>query len=169
MFNSSPKFLVLPVLLLGGVALLAGCHPAVTDPKDPKFIVAEKGSWQILRGELDSEVASYLKQHQATPEQVGPAKMPIVETVMLKNMVLKKLIMERAAALSLKDTDKEEAAELDKIKQQVPPGQNFDQDLKTAGLTVDDLKKRIHEKVLIEQVLKADAFKNIDPTDQETM
>ncbi len=58
----------------------------------------------------------HFKQHQATPEQVGPAKMPMVETVMLKNMVLKKLILDKAAALPLKDVDKEEAAELDRLK-----------------------------------------------------
>src|ERR1700685_3709138 len=89
-FDLSKKFLVFPALLLASAALLAGCHPAVTDPNDPKFIVAEKGDWQITEGELDTEVLSYLKQHQATPEQVGPSKMPIVKTAMLRNMVLKK-------------------------------------------------------------------------------
>jgi len=166
-FDSSRNFLALPaLLLLAGVALLAGCHPAVTDPNDPKFVVAEKGNWQILRGELDTEVANYLKQHQATPEQVGPAKMPIVETVMLKNMVLKKLILDKAAALPLTDVDKEEASELDKLKGPATDAE-FDQQLKAAGLTLDDLKKKIHEKVLISKVLEAEAFKNDDPTDQE--
>jgi peptidyl-prolyl cis-trans isomerase C len=165
-FDSSNNFLVLPALLLAGVALLAGCHPAVTDPNDPKFVVAEKGNWQITRGELDSEVASYLKQHQATPEQVGPAKMPIVQTVMLKNLVLKKLILDKAAALPLKDVDKDEATELDRLKGPAAEPE-FEAQLKTAGLTLDDLKKKIHEKVLISKVLESEAFKNVDPTDQE--
>src|SRR5271170_7829927 len=131
-FDSSRNFLALPALLMAGVALLAGCHPAVTDPNDPKFVVAEKGSWQILRGELDSEVANYLKQHQATPEQVGPAKMPIVQTVMLKNMVLKKLILDKAATLPLKDVDKDEAAELDRLKGPAAEPE-FEAQLKSAG------------------------------------
>jgi len=147
-------------------ALLAGCHPAVTDPNDPKFIVAEKGSWQITEGELDTEVASFLKQRQATPEQVGPAKMPIVKTAMLKNLVLKRLILERAAALPLKDVDKDEASELDRLKGPAS-GPEFDQQLKAAGLSLDDLKKRIHEKVLIGKVLEAEAFKDLAPTDQQ--
>src|SRR5271170_8445812 len=92
--DSSLHFLVLPALLLAGAALLAGCHPGVSDPKDPKFIVAEKGTWQILRGDLDTEIASELKQHQVTAEQIGPAKMPAVETMALKNMVLKKLFLD---------------------------------------------------------------------------
>ena len=171
LFNSSKYFPALPlplgVLLLAGVALLAGCHPAVTDPKDPKFIVAEKGTWQITRADLDKEIANILKQHQATPEQVGPSKMPIVETQILKNMVLEKLVLDRAAALPLKDVDKEEAAQLDTAKQSVPPGQTFDQMLKTAGLSLDDVKKIIHEKVVTHKVLEAEAFKDVDPTEPE--
>ena len=72
----------------------------------------------FTRAELDTEIASFLKQRQATPEMVGPSKMPIIETAMLKNMVLKKLLLDRAAALQLKD-DKEEASELDRLKEQL--------------------------------------------------
>jgi parvulin-like peptidyl-prolyl isomerase len=162
----SRKFLVIPPLLLAGAALLAGCHPAVTDPNDPKFIVAEKGNWQILRGELDTEVASFLKQQQATPEQVGPQKMPIVQTMILKNIVLKKLMLDKAATLQLTDVDKEEAAQLDRIKGPSNDSQ-FEDQLKTAGMTLDDLKKKIREQVLIHKVLEAEAFKDVEPTDQE--
>src|SRR5450755_1215415 len=95
LFDSHKKFLALPALLLAGAALLAGCHPAVKDPTDPKFVVAEKGDWQIQRSELNTEVASFLKQHQATAEQVGPSKMPMVETMLLKNLVLKKLLLDK--------------------------------------------------------------------------
>ena len=161
------RYLLFPALLLVGATILTGCKPAITDPKDPKFVVAEKGDWKIFRSELDTEVTSFLKQHQATPEQVGPAKMPVVETMMLKNMVLKKLILEKAATLQLKDVDKEEAAQLDGIKQSLPPGQDLDAQLKTAGMTLDDLKTKIHEQVLIHKVLEADAFKNVDPTEQQ--
>jgi len=90
--------LSLPAALLVGVAFLAsGCHPAITDPKDPKFIVAEKGNWKITRADLDAEMGDYLKQHQMTVEQIGPAKMPMFETAMLDNMVLKKIFLEKAA------------------------------------------------------------------------
>jgi foldase protein PrsA len=164
----SQKILAFPALLLVGAALLAGCKPAaVSDPNDPKFVVAEKGSWQILRSELNVEVTDFLKQHQTSAEQVGPSKMPMVETMMLKNLVLKKLLLDKAAALPLKDVDKEEATELGTIQQQIPPGQTLDQSLKTAGMTMDDLKKKIHERVLISKVLEAEAFKNVDPTEPQ--
>src|ERR1017187_7990650 len=166
-FNSSRNFPALTALLLAGAALLAGCHPAVTDPKDPKFIVAEKGNWQITRGDLNKETASLLKQHQATPEQVGPEKMLQIDTSVLKNMVLKNLLLAKSATLQLGDEDKDEATELEGIKSRIPPGQDFEQQLKLVGLTLDDVKRQIHEKVVIEKVLKAEAFKNDDPTEQE--
>lgn len=166
--NSFPLSSGLPAVLLVGAALLsAGCHPAVTDPNDPKFIVAEKGSWQVLRSQLDSAISTYLKQSQVTAEQVGKANMVKLETAMLQNIVLKKLIMDKAAALQLKDVDKDETAQLEAIKAHLPPGQDFDAQLKAAGLTMDDLKKQIHEKTVIVKVLQAEAFKDSDPTEQE--
>ena len=163
----SPRFVLFPALILAGAVLLAGCHPAVTDPKDPKFIVAEKGTWKITRAELDTQVNSFLQQHQATVEQVGPAKMPMVETMMLKNMVLKKLMLDKAASIPMPDADKEAAAQLDTIKQSIPPGQDFDAQLKAHGLTLDALKQQIHEQVVIHKVLETEAFKDVDPTEQQ--
>lgn len=169
-FISRKKFSALPIIL-ASVALLAGCHqapPAVTDPADPKFVVAEKGTWQISRADLNAEVSTFLKQHQVTPQQVGPAKMPYLETMTLKNMVLKKLMLDKAGALPQTDADtKAEAAEFDGLKAQIPPGQTFEGALKSAGLTEDDLKQRIHEKSQVKKLLDAEAFKNVDPTEQQ--
>jgi parvulin-like peptidyl-prolyl isomerase len=158
--------LSIPVLL-GATLLATGCHPRVKDPNDPKFIVAEKGNWTITRGELDKEISAYLQQHQMTIDQVGQANIPKLETFMLDNMVLKKLILDRAAALQLKDVDKDEAAELDAIKGRVPPGQDLDTELKTVGLTMDDLKQRIHDQVIVGKVMEAEAFKDTTPTEAE--
>jgi parvulin-like peptidyl-prolyl isomerase len=165
---SSKNFFALPAALLVGVVLLSsGCHPAITDPKDPKFIVAEKGNWRITRAELDAEMANYIKQHRMTPEQIGPAKMPMFETAMLDNMVLKKILLEKAAAMQLKDVDKEEADMLGKLKARAPSEAEFQDQLQKAGLTVDELKKHIHEDIQIHHVLEAEANQNIEPTEQE--
>ena len=165
---SSRNFFSLPAAFLVGAAFLAsGCHPAITDPKDPKFIVAEKGTWKITRADLDAEMADYLKQHQMTAEQIGPAKMPMFETAMLDNMVLKKILLEKAAAMQLKDLDKEEADTLAKLKARTPTEEEFQQQLQKAGFTLDELKRRIHEDVQIHRVLEAEANQNTEPTEQE--
>lgn len=157
-------FALLAVAL--GAVLLSACHPAVSDPNDPKFVVAEKGNWHITKAELDAEVSNFLKERNATPEQVGPSKMPMVQTAMLKNMVLKKMILEHATTLQLTNVDKDTAAEIDKLKGPMTDAE-LSAKLKEAGLSLDDLKQRIHEKVIIGKVLDAEAFKNTDPTDEE--
>jgi parvulin-like peptidyl-prolyl isomerase len=154
------------LLLLAGAALLAGCHPAITDPQDPKFIVAENKDWKITRAELNAEIDVLLKQHQATAAQVGPDKMLQLQTSMLKNMVLKKLILARGAALPLTDLAKDEQAEIDRLKGAATEPE-FEQQLQIAGLTLDGFKQRIHEKVVIGKVLEAEAFHDVEPTDQE--
>ena len=166
-FTSKNVFAV-PTLLLAGVALLAtGCHPAVKDPNDPKFVVAEKGTWQITRGDLDKEIGSYLQQHQITMDQIPVGKRPKLETFMLDNMVLKKLILDRGAAMQLQGVDAETTKELDAIKGRVPPGQNFADELKKVGMTEDELKQRIHDQVEIGMVMDKEAFKDSTPSEQE--
>jgi len=158
-----------PVVFLAGVALLVtACHPAVKDPKDPKFVVAEKGDWQVLRSQLDSEIAGYLQNTHQTPEQLGPQKMPILETLMLDNIVFKKLMLDKAATMTFKPEDlaKDEATELERLKGPLTDDQ-FQEKLKQANLSLDNLKTHIHEKVLIGKVLQAEAFKDVEPTDQE--
>ncbi len=155
-------------VLLAAAALLAvGCHPRVTDPNDPKFILAEKGEWTITNAELNKELNGYFQQRQITPEQIGPTRMPMLKTAMLKNMVLEKLILARAATLPLKDVDSEAAAAFDRLKGRFPSDKEFNDQLKQAGLTVDEFKKRIHDQVLIHKTLEMDALQNADPSDQE--
>src|SRR5271170_6852495 len=147
--DSSMKISGFSALLVAGVVtLFSGCHPAVTDPNDPKFIVAEKSPWSITEGDLDKEVADYLKGHGATAEQVGPAKMPMLKTAMLKNMVLKKILLDKAAGLQLKqdDIDKQVNDQIAQLKGAAGDAE-FQQKLTEAGISLDDLKKRMTEKV----------------------
>jgi len=166
-FDSSKKIPGLPLALLVGVVLLAaGCHPAVTDPNDPKFIVVEKGDWHLTQGQVDEKMAAFLKQKNLTPEQAGKDNMLKLETWTIKNMVLEKLLLDRATTAQLPDVEKDEAAELDKIKG-AAGDLEFAQQLKSIGLTLDDVKTQIHEKVLISKLLEKEADQNIDPTEQE--
>jgi len=154
--------------LLAAVALLAaGCHPRVTDPNDPNFILAEKGDWTITNAQLNTELNGLLRERQITPEQIGPDRMPVIKTNMLKNMVLEKLILARAPALNLKDVDKDSADSFDRLKGRFPTEKDFDDQLKQAGITEDEFKKRIHDQVVIHKVLEAEALQNTDPSDQE--
>ena len=154
---------------LAAISLLSlnACHHSVTDPNDRQFIVAETPNWNIKRGELDDEVNTFLKQSHKTAADIGPAKMPQLQTAMLRNMVLKKLLLARAATLPLKDVDKEEAALLAQLQQHFPSDAELQAQMKLEGVTMDELKRRIHEDVLIRKTLELEALQNVTPTDAE--
>jgi parvulin-like peptidyl-prolyl isomerase len=154
-------------LLVAAALCASSCHPRVTDPHDPNFIVAQKDGWTITRAQLDHELDDYFKEHQLTAAQVGPTNMPALETAMLRNMVMEKLLLARASTLTFKDVDKNDADAFERIKGRFPTEQAFEDKLKAAGVTVDDLKKRIHEQVVIEQLFQAEALHDTDPTDKD--
>ena len=157
-------------LAAGLLLSLAGCHPVIKDPDDPRFIVAEKpGDWSISRKDLNDEVDLLLQQQHHTREEFGPAKMPMVESQILRGMVLKKLILARAAPLNIApaDVDKDTNALLDQVKSQAPTPADFDAKLKEAGVTLDQFKQRIHDDIIIRKVLQAEALHDDQPTDQD--
>jgi foldase protein PrsA len=165
--GKATPFRALPVLLVG-LALLTGCHkPAVTDPNDPNFVVAGKGDWTITRAQLNNEVDSVLKQNHATRDIVGAANMPYLETRVLRSLVLKKLLLDKAATLQLGDIDKETNDRIEAVKESLPPGQDFNVQLQAAGLTLDDLKQRVHDAIVVQKVVETEALKNVQPTEQE--
>jgi parvulin-like peptidyl-prolyl isomerase len=161
----------LSLSLAAGLLLsLAGCHQVIKDPDDPRFIVAEKpGDWFITRKELNDEVDLLLQQQHHTREEFGPAKMPMVESQILRGMVLKKLILARAGPLNIApaDVDKDTNALLDQVKSRAPSPADFDAKLKEAGVTYDQFKQRIHDDIVIRKVLEAEALHDDQPTDQE--
>jgi foldase protein PrsA len=154
-------------LLVAATLCASSCHPRITDPHDPNFIVAQKDNWTITRSQLDHELDGYFKEHQLTAAQVGPTNMPALETAMLRNMVVEKLLLAQAGTMQFKDIDKDNADAFERIKGRFPTEQAFEDKLKQAGVTVDDLKKRINEQVLIEKLFEAEALHNPDPTDQD--
>jgi len=159
------------ISLVAAVAVtlaFTGCKRAITDPNDPNFIVAEKGDWKLTRSELNTEVAAFLQQRQMTAQQIGAANMLKVEDMTMKSLALKKLLLDKAAALPPEDTKdfpKEEASELEKLKGPATD-QDFQAELQKNNITMDELKKNIHEKVLIGAVLKKE-IKEVEPSQQE--
>jgi parvulin-like peptidyl-prolyl isomerase len=162
-----PTSLVTALFALCFVLSINGCHQVVKDPQDPRFIVAEGPGWTMTRAELNDQIAAFLKQRQKTMQDVGPAKLPELQSDILNSMVLKKLILDRAAKLNFPDIDKEDAAALQQLQGRFPSEKEFDAQLQSAGLTLDAVKKQIHESNLVRRTLQAEAFHNIEPTDAE--
>jgi len=158
--------------LLAGLLLLTGCKkPAVTDPNDPAFIVASVGQWTVTRADLNKQVDEAIAQQGGTREQVPPANMPGIESQVLRYIVLKKVLLDKAATMQLPDIDKQVAEAVDYAKTRTGPKTLSDAELgdmlKTHGMTLDQWKQNLHDIATMQAVLDAGASKDIQPTDQE--
>jgi parvulin-like peptidyl-prolyl isomerase len=161
----------LPVLLLG-VALLTACKkPAITDPNDPAFIVAGKDDWTITRAQLNAEVDNALKQENKTRADVAPAQMPALDTQILRYLVLKKLLLDKAATMKLPDIDKEVNQAIDYAKNRNPQHTYTDQEfvdlLKSHGLDFNQWKQNLKDLATMQAVIDAETAKDTQPTEQE--
>ncbi len=159
-------------VLLAGLSLLTGCKkPAVTDPNDPTFIVASVGQWTVTRGDLNKQVDDALTQQGATRAQVPTAQLPGIESQMLRFMVLKKILLDKAATMKLPDIDKEVNDAVDYAKNRNPQHTYTDAEfadaLKSHGMTLDQWKQNLRDMATMQAVLDASAGKDAEPTDQE--
>ncbi len=164
-------FSALAVLLIS-LALLTACKkPAVIDPNDPTFIVASVGQWTVTRADLNKAVDDALSEQGVTRAQVPAGQMPAVEAQLLRYIVLKKLLLDKAATMKLPDIDKEVADATDYAKHRDPSHVFTDDELAAAlkahGTTLDQWKQKLHDMATMEAVLDAGAGQNIEPTDQE--
>jgi parvulin-like peptidyl-prolyl isomerase len=167
------------VPLLAIVALLTGCNkatpPAASDPNDPSFIVAGSatatGTWTITRGELNKQVDEALAQQGATRDQVPASQLPNVESQILRYMVVKKLLLDKAATMQLPDIDKEVNQAIEVTKNRNPNHVYTDAELadvlKSHGMTLDQWKQNLHDMATMQAVLDAGTAKDIEPTEQE--
>jgi parvulin-like peptidyl-prolyl isomerase len=147
------------------VALLSGCKPAVKDPNDPNFVVAEKGDWKITRAELNKRVDFILSLNGMKREQRG-AHLPQDDWNVLNRMVIDKLLLDKAATLQLKDVDQQEAEDLARIKGPLTDDQ-FKDVLAKRGMTLDQMKTEEHNQILEQGVLQSEAYKDIEPSEQQ--
>jgi parvulin-like peptidyl-prolyl isomerase len=70
--------------------------------------------------------------------------------------------------MQLTDVDKDTDAQIASAKESVPPGHSFDDELKQAGMTLDDLKQRVHDAVVVQKVVENGAdLKDVQASDQE--
>ena len=160
--------------ILASLLLLTACKkPVVTisDPNDPNFIVASVGTWTVTRADLNKQVDEALQQQGATRAQVPPANLPGVESQVLRYIVLKKLLLDKAATMKLPDIDKQVSDAVEYAKTRNGPKPLSDEELgdllKSHGMTLDSWKQNLRDIATMQAVLDAGVDKNIQPTDQE--
>lgn len=168
------KKIIATVAILTIAASAMGCKMIEKTPEAiQKTVLATVGNEKITKGDLDKLIIPSLKQqfgddyatNDKAKDQVKQAK-----TQGLTNLVNKSIFLQKATELNLKPSDDEINKQVDEqitqIKAGYPEEGKFEDALKQAGLTEDELRDEFKKQVIINAV-QQDILKDVTITDDE--
>jgi peptidyl-prolyl cis-trans isomerase SurA len=148
------------IFLASSLLLIAGCH------KGPQQgVVATVNGHPIFQTDVDkaytNQLASNPQQQVPTPDQADSLRLNIIHA-----QILEAIIDQRAAKQGLTATDAEVEAKLAEMKAPYTEEQ-FQTKLKTANLTLDELKREVRRSLTQEKLLNKEINSRITVTDAD--
>ncbi len=140
------------------LSVVNGCHrPPGAD------VVATVNDKEIMRGELDKYYKASLGESQEAP---SPQQADIQRLNILRGMIDDEILQQRAAKLNLVASDEDVNAKLTEFKA-LSTQEEFDNQLKARGQTLDDLKRQIRRSLTTTKLLNKEIESKINITDAE--
>ena len=142
--------------------MAAGCNHAPNPD-----VAAKVNGHDIQRAELDrfyhSSVASngQQQQHLTTTEQINIAKLDI-----LRQLIDDEMLQQRAAKMNLVATDEEVDSKLSELKAPYTQ-EEFDQNLKAKGMTLDEARRQIRRSLTSAKLMNKEIISKINITDAD--
>jgi foldase protein PrsA len=168
------KKIIAAVAILTIAASAMGCKMIEKTPEAiQKTVLATVGNEKITKGDLEKQIAAQLKQqfgddyatNTKVQQQVKQAKQQGLTSLVNQNVILQK-----ATELNLKPSDDDINSKVDETingyKTQYPQEGQFEDALKQAGLTEDELKDSIKKQVIMSAV-QEDVLKDVTVTDED--
>lgn len=148
------------IFFLTGALLagLSGCH----QPVGPNVVATVNGK-PIYRADLDKMYQASLNGSQQKPSQ---EEADIQRLNVLHTMIENEVLQQQAAKLNLVASDEDVNAKLTEIKAPYTE-EEFNQHLKTMGITLDDFKKQIRQSLTATKLLNREIESKINVTDAE--
>ena len=157
----SAALLIAAGAITASAAEQAAPAPTNTAAKDTKTsdlfadnIVAKGKGVSVKRGQLDDAVVSLKASLTARGQNVAPEQMAMIEPQILDSLIQMQLLASMAT-----DADKTKGKEtcekrMQEIKTRSGSEENLNRQLKSVGMTIDELKKKMGEECLAETVLE---------------
>lgn len=168
------KKIIAAVAILTIAVSAMGCKMIEKTPEAiQKTVLATVGNEKITKGDLDKQIDPQLKQqfgddyatNTKVQQQVKQAKQQG-----LNNLVTQSILLQKATELNLKPSDDEINKQVDEqiaqIKSQYKEQGQFEDELKQANLTEDQLRDEFKKRVIINAV-QNDMLKDITVTDED--
>ncbi len=131
------------------VALLVGAAASAAEPKLVEGIVVRVNDRILTTADIRQRAA---ERSAETGRPILPAAYPDL----VQQAADELCILERAAELKLEVANEEVNAAVQQLRQQnnVPDDETFEKTLRSMGLTLEDLKARLRETILIQRLIK---------------
>lgn len=132
------------------VAILAFSAVGCTD----KNVAAKVNGKAISVDELNKQVEQLKKQYpQMFQGADGEGRLLDFKQRLLDNLVSQELVRQAAEEQGIKVSDADVKKQVDQLKSGFKDEKQFDQALKSAGMTVDSLNKQIREQLLTQRLI----------------
>lgn len=158
------RHLALPLSLVAVLAL-AAC--GVSDPKNPRFVVAKGKGVEVTRGELDEAINQILSQRGMNISMLPPERLPEIERNIIDQLAIEKLLLNASKSVDLKDVDKKTEEKFKEITSSVPSPEVLKQQLEKRGLTLEKLKAEIRKQIILQSTVESKVPEPKAPTEAE--
>ncbi|SJZ31141.1 peptidylprolyl isomerase [Selenihalanaerobacter shriftii] len=154
------KKLMVTLLVLGLLAIaVVGCNSSSKSNSqaiDESQAVAKVNDKLISKARFNKNVEQVKAQYQ---QQYGvdfsnakvAAMLTRLKEQVLEQMIREEVLIQQAVKEGIEVTDKEIQAEFDKVKKKYKSADEFKKRLKEAGVTIDDIKLNIKNKLLLDK------------------
>jgi len=136
------------------LALVAACAP--TDPKNPKFIVAQVGSAKITRAQLNDEVSKMTKRIGMDAAQLNEDQASSLEWYALNEMVDRLVVRQALSAEQNAEVTRQVDERLSGIKSQFGDDAGYQKALEGEGLSEQEIRDDIAFRASIQALLPKD-------------
>lgn len=142
--------------------LLQAAETSKLNIPDPVAVVEGK---EIKRAEVDGPLSALIAKSGKKPEEITDAEKIAGARMIVDNLIIQELVTKRSASVPV--TDEEVNARFSKVASQFPDPQQFDAQLKEAGLTQETLKGKIKDGLRGNKWIESQIAGKADVSDAE--
>lgn len=153
------KRIVLSAAALAMVCLAAGCQRRSRPGPDV---------WAMVNGHpiLKQQVERYFRSQYNKPRGPSPEEAQFLKLNILDELVNNELLLERARKLGLEASDSEVEQKFAELKAPYSD-QQFQKELDQRGITVDELKRNLRERISIQKLINREITSRITVSEKE--
>lgn len=144
---------------------LAAC--GVSDPKNPRFVVAKGKGVEVTRGELDTALNQILAQRGMNISMLPQDRLPEIQKNIVDQLIVEKLLLSASKTVTLKDIDKKTDEKYKEITSSVPSPEVLKQQLEKRGMTPEKLKEELRKQIILQETVEAKVPEPAAPTEAE--